>query len=292
MRTPRVSLSNFKSSASDERGATGVGESSGIFSQAFSALGSQPAAAWRVASPHTRPFEVAFEGETGIDQGGVYREALQRVVEDLFSDKFSLLRRVGAGGGGLFVPNAALRGSPLAADMLAFVGRLVGLSIRTRASLAFGFARVVWRALAGARPALLADGAAWRDADAAAAAPVAAAYLVRLLAWRAPVFAEPAAAAATFDADFSAEAGAGADAPPLPPDLFAPSALAAARKAGLTAAVVRASPAARARLVALAEADILRGIAPGCDAIRAGLGAIIPLGEGGDCGVLRIRRGI
>jgi hypothetical protein len=34
---------------------------------------------------------VKFAGEDGIDAGGVYREGLQRMVEDVFSERFSLL---------------------------------------------------------------------------------------------------------------------------------------------------------------------------------------------------------
>jgi len=34
---------------------------------------------------------VNFEGESGIDAGGVYREGLQRMIDDLFSDRFELL---------------------------------------------------------------------------------------------------------------------------------------------------------------------------------------------------------
>lgn len=34
---------------------------------------------------------MTFEGEKGIDAGGVYREALTRIVESLFSRSFTLL---------------------------------------------------------------------------------------------------------------------------------------------------------------------------------------------------------
>lgn len=41
--------------------------------------------------PRLRHWQINFVGEDGVDAGGVFREGMSRMVEDLFSPDFDLL---------------------------------------------------------------------------------------------------------------------------------------------------------------------------------------------------------
>ena len=96
-------------------------------------------------------------GESGIDAGGVYREGLSRIIDDLFSERFDLLipcpnnKRGDKVNSDAFIPNPAYQ-TPLALSMLEFVGRMVGMSLRTKAALSFAFPSIVWKHLVGEKP--------------------------------------------------------------------------------------------------------------------------------------------
>ncbi len=98
--------------------------------------------------------QVKFRGEDGIDAGGVYREGLQRMVEDAFSERFTLLipcpnaARHSGDNLGSFLPNPK-HTSPRAMEMLAFLGRLMGLSLRHKSALPFMLPSLVWKPLVG-----------------------------------------------------------------------------------------------------------------------------------------------
>ena len=103
-----------------------------------------------------RLFYVEFTGEAGLDWGGIYRDAMTRAVDDLFSghlDLFIPCRNATAVGGtranaDRWVPNPKYaHPSPRVAALYDFVGRLMGLSLRQRLYLAFPLAGLVWRSL-------------------------------------------------------------------------------------------------------------------------------------------------
>jgi hypothetical protein len=153
---PTVKLSNFKATDSEARGDTSPEASVCMFAQAYYQLRTAPSSALRtvIDSAQNKVFDASFEGESGIDAGGVYREALQRILDDLFSERFSLLVKCPNAekqyevNTNAYLPNATLR-SPLALSMFEFVGRLMGLSLRTKACLPFAFPSIVWRAMVG-----------------------------------------------------------------------------------------------------------------------------------------------
>ncbi|CAM9663494.1 unnamed protein product, partial [Ectocarpus fasciculatus] len=75
---------------------------------------------------------------------------MSRMVEDLFSPDFDLLvpcpngRHAVGQNNEKFVPNSQ-HSSPLALCMLRFVGRLMGLSLRTRLCLPFQLPGLIWK---------------------------------------------------------------------------------------------------------------------------------------------------
>jgi E3 ubiquitin-protein ligase HERC1 len=103
-----------------------------------------------------RAFSVRFEGEAGNDAGGLYRETLDSLVAELHSRALPLL---------LPTPNESQtsqdvfdRGSwmlnpapptPETIWQLQVMGALIGLCLRTRATLPFELAVTVWQGLLG-----------------------------------------------------------------------------------------------------------------------------------------------
>lgn len=79
------------------------------------------------------------------------------MVDDLFSDRFNLLLRVPNAkkaykiNTNSYLPNSTHR-TPLALSMLEFVGRFMGMSLRTKACLPFDFPSIVWKYIVGDRP--------------------------------------------------------------------------------------------------------------------------------------------
>jgi len=157
-KVPDIKLSNFRDSASQNSGDTSL-ESGIVFVQAFEAFQNISPIALRsvVDVAQKKVFNVKFEGESGIDAGGVYREGVQRVVESVCSEQLSLLlpspnnKRHAAFGSSSFVPNLAHK-SPRAFEMLEFMGRFMGMSLRWESCLPFELPSLVWKRLLNEEP--------------------------------------------------------------------------------------------------------------------------------------------
>uniref|UniRef100_K3X786 HECT domain-containing protein n=1 Tax=Globisporangium ultimum (strain ATCC 200006 / CBS 805.95 / DAOM BR144) TaxID=431595 RepID=K3X786_GLOUD len=99
-----------------------------------------------------RLFSVKFRGEEGVDWGGVYREGANSMVDDLFSAHFSLFVLCPNGqhdtgtNRGMYLPNPKCT-SPVAIQMYEFVGKLLGISLRTHGDFPFAFPSLVWKQL-------------------------------------------------------------------------------------------------------------------------------------------------
>lgn len=155
---PSLVLNNFKQTAAETSGDTSL-ENGCNFVQAFERFKSCSPAVFRnmVDPSNKKVFEVRFEGEEGIDAGGVYREGLTRIVESVFSPHLCLLlptpnnsKSIGDGSNA-FLPNSALE-TPRALEMLEFLGRFMGMSLRHESCLPFEFPSLVWKRLQGDVP--------------------------------------------------------------------------------------------------------------------------------------------
>ena len=107
-----------------------------------------------------RLFEVGLKGEAGMDWGGIYRDFLDKMVDDLFSSHLALnlpspntVARVG-NNTDRFIPNPA-QSSPLVLRMFEFVGKLMGIAIRTKNYLVFKYAPMIWKLIAGHHASLV-----------------------------------------------------------------------------------------------------------------------------------------
>ncbi|CAM9591597.1 unnamed protein product, partial [Scytosiphon promiscuus] len=145
-----VTLDNVKSMLSRDRGEKDLTSSQCVFAQAYRQLSETDPKILRTVWDGERVFQINFVGEDGVDAGGVFREGMSRMVEDLFSPDLDLLipcpngRHAVGQNNEKFVPNPQ-HSSPLALSMLRFVGRLMGLSLRTRLCLPFQLPGLIWK---------------------------------------------------------------------------------------------------------------------------------------------------
>lgn len=128
-----------------------VAKSKSLFAQTWRQMNSLPSTTFRTSG---RLLSVSYVDEAGIDAGGVYRETLSRLADELCGSPFPLFvpsprdrdRHTHE-----FIPNAALT-SPTALSMYEFVGRLLGFSMRSSSGMPFAFPSLVWQALVGDEP--------------------------------------------------------------------------------------------------------------------------------------------
>jgi hypothetical protein len=151
-----ITLDNFAASRSMEAAERDVTTSRCIFVQAFRALHHKDSQVLRSCWDGDRVFQVTFRGENGSDAGGVFREGMSRVLEDLYSpETLNLLIPCPNAQHGLptntdkFLPNPQLATCPLALEMFEFVGKLMGMSLRANLCLPFHFPSLIWKRLLG-----------------------------------------------------------------------------------------------------------------------------------------------
>ncbi|GMF49964.1 unnamed protein product [Phytophthora fragariaefolia] len=124
-----------------------------LFSQAFRQLQSLDSTHFRRADAL---YHVTFLGENAQDAGGPYRETFAQYCEELQSTQLSLMlptpnsqHNVGVGREKWLLSPGAQSSSAL--QMLEFLGKLMGASIRSKQYLALNLAPTVWKKLAGER---------------------------------------------------------------------------------------------------------------------------------------------
>lgn len=122
-----------------------------VLGQVFQQLKNQPVDIYCIPFK-ARCFEVRFTGLHATDAGGPYRDCLEKVVKDLSSPALRLF---------VPTPNARLKlgklqdqaipnpaaNSVLQLSLYKFVGRLMGLALRTRNLLNLSLPSLVWKAL-------------------------------------------------------------------------------------------------------------------------------------------------
>ena len=152
VRAVGLHLDHAKKTMSQDKGTREPANSQCVFAQAFHQA--SRVSGNQVYRQADRIFSVSFVGEAGIDAGGVSREALTEMVGDLHAPDFNLfvlcpngVHKVGTNLD-KYLPNSGAT-SPLAISMFEFVGKLMGVSLRTKATLPFNFPSLVWKAVLG-----------------------------------------------------------------------------------------------------------------------------------------------
>ncbi|GMF34709.1 unnamed protein product [Phytophthora fragariaefolia] len=153
--TARITLDRMQALESRDDREVEPSVSECFFAQAFRQLNQvDPALLRRQIDSKGRLFSVKFRGEEGVDWGGVYREGATSMVDDLFSPHFSLFMLCPNGqhdtgnNRGMYLPNPKCT-SPVAMQMFAFVGQLLGISLRTHGDFPFMLPSQVWKQLLG-----------------------------------------------------------------------------------------------------------------------------------------------
>jgi E3 ubiquitin-protein ligase HERC2 len=151
----RITLDNNSAFASADRNIRDPAVSDCIFMQCFRQLHRARPAAFRCKlDERQRLFYVTFRREDGMDWGGLYREAVTRSVEEVFSKQLDLLlptpNSIAQDGmcTDKYLPNPE-RVSPEMLDAFEFLGRLMGISMRQKLYLPFEFPPMVWKYLTG-----------------------------------------------------------------------------------------------------------------------------------------------
>ena len=154
----QLALDNVQSMSSREKNG-GSGTDVNCFVQAFRQLKKRDSSVYRHVFSTDRVFQISFVGESGIDAGGVFREGVSRIVEDLFSEHFNLLLLSPNGKHEVhsnmekYIPNPSFT-DPLSIQMFEFIGRLMGMSLRVKLCLPFEFPSLIWKKLVGEEAAL------------------------------------------------------------------------------------------------------------------------------------------
>lgn len=153
--TARITLDRIQALESRDDREVEPSVSQCFFAQAFRQLHHvDPALFRRRIDSKGRLFSVKFRGEEGVDWGGVYREGANSMVDDLFSPHFSLFVLCPNGqhdtgvNRSMYLPNPKCT-SPVATQMYEFVGKLLGISLRTRGDFPFALPSLVWKQLIG-----------------------------------------------------------------------------------------------------------------------------------------------
>lgn len=128
-----------------------TGDRDSVFAQVFDQLHTLQPSLLRGAD---RAFKCQFVGEFGDDFGGLYRECLAQISSELQSKTLRLLTPCPNAISGVgenrevFVPNAhAVRSDARLVQMAEFLGKLVGIAIRTKTPLDLNLPSVFWKAL-------------------------------------------------------------------------------------------------------------------------------------------------
>jgi hypothetical protein len=91
-------------------------------------------------------WNVSFTGEEGIDAGGLFRDTISNIADELMSDKTPVFIKSGnAIAGTSWVPNPACHN----VQQYKFIGQLMGACIRTGETLGIDLAPFFWKKLGG-----------------------------------------------------------------------------------------------------------------------------------------------
>jgi len=150
-----ITLDNFLATRSSDVNNPDIAKSKCIFVQAFHALKGKDARILRSCWDGDRVFQVTFKGEKGSDAGGLFRDAMSQIVEDLFTAKVDLFIPCPNAQHEVylntdkFIPNPRYKEDEMGISMMGFVGRLIGVSLRAQLCLPFRFPPALWKHLVG-----------------------------------------------------------------------------------------------------------------------------------------------
>lgn len=135
-----------------------------VFGQIYTVVNPLEPRRLRIMGGEGRTWKANFIGEGSIDAGGPFRESLSDATADIHSAHLGLFLPCANQKSGLsgdvdgmagihnmdkFVPNPGRCSKPLHVSMLVFVGKMIGIAMRTNAALPFHFPPMVYKRLLG-----------------------------------------------------------------------------------------------------------------------------------------------
>jgi len=124
-----------------------------VVGQAFRQIHPMPSTTLRIAAGN-RLYTCIFMGERSIDAGGPYRESWSMYAQELMSNALPLFVRSPNGRHGVgynrdkWLPNPGSNSSTHT-EMFSFIGKLMGIAMRTKEYMAVNFAEAFWKLVTG-----------------------------------------------------------------------------------------------------------------------------------------------
>jgi len=149
-----ININRFRANKLRDKGKCDTKGKRSCFAQLFRQLNKREVANYRIGKG-VRAWRTKFLGEGGIDAGGLYRELIYCLCKELQSQQLPLFILCPNGREQIgqnrdkWVPNPSST-SPLYLAMYEFLGKLMGLAIRTLSLLNLDLPSIVWKALIGA----------------------------------------------------------------------------------------------------------------------------------------------
>ncbi|KAK8807124.1 hypothetical protein WA158_003883 [Blastocystis sp. Blastoise] len=107
-----------------------------------------------------RLLAVKYQGEQGLDWGGLYRDAIERCIEDVFSDRMDLFILCPNSyldtdaHNDKYIPNSKYNGNAEVLSMYTFLGYIIGISLRTKHQMALELPSILWKYIVGDDPCI------------------------------------------------------------------------------------------------------------------------------------------
>jgi hypothetical protein len=152
---PEIRVNPMKAAAFQESGQVDMQANQLFWGQAFQGLRTRPSTTFQIGFGG-RAFSCKYEGMRSIDAGGPYRDVIERMSMDLMSEPCGLFLKSPNGIADMgenrncWVPNPAAT-SRLQLEQFEFVGKMMGLALRTRNLFAMDLPSLVWKPLLGQR---------------------------------------------------------------------------------------------------------------------------------------------
>eukprot|EP01006_Ploeotia_vitrea_P044625 TRINITY_DN66843_c2_g7_i1.p1 TRINITY_DN66843_c2_g7~~TRINITY_DN66843_c2_g7_i1.p1 ORF type:complete len:1251 (+),score=842.18 TRINITY_DN66843_c2_g7_i1:532-3753(+) len=148
----KIEVDRFKANRVRDKGRCDTRGKRTVFGQLFRALNKFTPSMYRVAKD-ARAWQTVFTGEGGQDVGGLYREAIYVMCEELQSSVLPLFILSPNGREGIgqnrdkWVPRPSAT-RPLHLSMFEFLGQMMGLAMRSKELLSLDLPSIVWKSLA------------------------------------------------------------------------------------------------------------------------------------------------
>lgn len=133
-----ILLNNYIAKTSQNNSITNPFQSKSMFIQLYHELLNEPIS---VFQNNDQCFRIKYEDQVGIDEGGLFRDALTNISGEIFHSDMRLMIPCSEE---MYIPNTKFS-PPQFSELYRQVGRIMGISIRNRMNLVFPFPQFIWK---------------------------------------------------------------------------------------------------------------------------------------------------